>query len=113
LFFILLYCIGDIGSFDLTLSFEVCRMNYIHDLYSSITVLSYDPLCMDCSIWGSSLCSQEDHDIVFIWIISIFEGDDVLFYDGIWLGIDRDYDDMLEMFGSSRDDHILAPVFFL
>jgi hypothetical protein len=88
-------------------------MDYVYDLYSFATVFSYDPLCMSRSIWGASLSRQEDPDIVLIWIVGIFEGDDILFYDGIWLSIDRDDDDMLEMLGSSRDDRVLAPVFFL
>jgi hypothetical protein len=96
-----LYRIGDVGSFDFTLSFEIRRMDYIHDLYSFISILLYDPLCMCCSIWGSSLSCEEDHDIVLIWIIGIFEGDDVLFYDGIWLSIYRDDDDMLEILCST------------
>jgi hypothetical protein len=87
-------------------------MDDIHDLYSLLAILLYDPFCMSLSIGCTSLGCEEYYDILSIWIDGIAECDDILLYDIVWLCIYRYYDDMLEMLGSPGHYSVSTPVFF-
>lgn len=70
-------------------------MDDIHDLYSLVIILLYDPFCMASSIGCTSLGCEENYDILLVWIERIAECDDVLFDDIVWLCIYRYDDDMI------------------
>lgn len=68
-FLIFLDRIGNIGSLDFSLSFDICRMDDIYYGYFLISIGFYDFLRMILCIWSTRLSRKEDSDRLSIDIV--------------------------------------------